>query len=73
MNVFVFLTSCVDGYYGDPRLEVGIKCRLCPCPGIAGSGHSFAERCSLDPITKDVICECQEGYAGRFQDVSFVY
>ncbi|XP_018022771.1 laminin subunit beta-1 isoform X4 [Hyalella azteca] len=55
---------CKEGYYGDPRLSVGISCRQCPCPGIAGSGHSFASRCYLDPFTKDVVCECEEGYLG---------
>ncbi|XP_031335758.1 laminin subunit beta-1 isoform X2 [Photinus pyralis] len=55
---------CIDGYYGDPRLGVDIPCRPCPCPGVMMSGHSFADRCSLDPYTKDVICECKEGYGG---------
>lgn len=56
---------CVDGYYGDPRLGIEIACRPCPCPGINGSGHSYADRCMLDPYTKDVICNCHEGYSGN--------
>ncbi|XP_066949126.1 laminin subunit beta-1 isoform X9 [Macrobrachium rosenbergii] len=60
---------CSEGYYGDPRLEVGIACRPCPCPGTIDSGHSFASRCLLDPRTKDVICECELGYAGARCDV----
>ncbi|XP_050736724.1 laminin subunit beta-1-like isoform X4 [Eriocheir sinensis] len=60
---------CVEGFYGDPRLEVGIACRPCPCPGTDDSGHSFAARCSLDPRTKDVVCECEPGYAGSRCDV----
>lgn len=61
--------NCVEGYYGDPRIGVDIQCRPCPCPGPIGSNHSYAERCSLDPHTKDVICECQDGYAGTKCDV----
>ncbi|KAK9751877.1 Laminin EGF domain [Popillia japonica] len=59
---------CVDGYYGDPRLNVDIPCRQCPCPGVAGSNHSFADTCMLDP-TRDVVCHCKEGYAGARCDV----
>uniref|UniRef100_A0A6A7G3W6 Laminin subunit beta-1-like isoform X5 n=4 Tax=Hirondellea gigas TaxID=1518452 RepID=A0A6A7G3W6_9CRUS len=55
---------CREGYYGDPRLSSGIPCRQCPCPGITGSGHTFATRCALDHFTKDVVCECEEGYLG---------
>ncbi|RZB39837.1 laminin subunit beta-1 [Asbolus verrucosus] len=61
--------QCVEGFYGDPRLNVDIPCRPCPCPGIPGSNHSYAERCSLDMYTKDVVCECQEGYSGSRCDV----
>lgn len=46
-----------------------IPCRPCPCPGPLGSNHSYAERCNLDPSTKDVICDCQEGYSGSRCDV----
>ncbi|XP_042867621.1 laminin subunit beta-1-like isoform X3 [Penaeus japonicus] len=60
---------CIEGFYGDPRLEVGIACRPCPCPGTVDSGHSFADRCTLDPRTKDVVCECAVGYAGSRCDV----
>lgn len=60
---------CLEGYYGDPRLEIGIACRTCPCPSSADSGHSFADRCYLDSFTKDVVCQCEEGYAGSRCDV----
>ncbi|XP_014474368.1 PREDICTED: laminin subunit beta-1 [Dinoponera quadriceps] len=55
---------CIDTFYGDPRIGVDIPCRACPCPGTLESGHSYADGCSLDSITQDVICECFEGYAG---------
>lgn len=55
---------CAESYYGDPRLGIDIPCRPCPCPGTIEGGHSFATRCALDKHTNDVICECQEGYAG---------
>ncbi|XP_043253196.1 laminin subunit beta-1 [Colletes gigas] len=55
---------CIDTYYGDPRLGVDIPCRACPCPGTLDSGHSYAESCSLDSMTHDVICECYDGYTG---------
>lgn len=60
-----FSYRCIEGYYGDPRLGIDIPCRPCPCPGTSESGHSFASRCALDPKTKDVYCECQEGYKGN--------
>ncbi|KAB7494579.1 Laminin subunit beta-1 [Armadillidium nasatum] len=63
------IVLCKEGFYGDPRLEVGIACRPCPCPGTVETQHSFASRCSLDSRTKDVICECEEGYAGSRCDI----
>lgn len=60
---------CLDGFYGDPRLGVDIPCRPCPCPDTAASGHSYADRCALDVQSQDVVCECQEGYAGPRCDV----
>ncbi|GBP43432.1 Laminin subunit beta-1 [Eumeta japonica] len=61
---------CVKGYYGDPRLGIDISCRPCPCPRISVYGNeSFAESCDLDTETKDVICECAQGYAGSRCDV----
>ncbi|XP_063992157.1 laminin subunit beta-1 isoform X3 [Diachasmimorpha longicaudata] len=55
---------CIDTFYGDPRIGVDIPCRACPCPGTIDSGHAYADSCSLDPITHDVICECFKGYSG---------
>lgn len=60
---------CIEGYYGDPRLSADIPCRPCPCPGTIESGHSYANRCDLDPETQDVVCECDDGYAGSRCDV----
>ncbi|KAI8440127.1 hypothetical protein MSG28_001532 [Choristoneura fumiferana] len=62
---------CVEGYYGDPRLGIDIPCRSCPCPGVKGdpNKNSHADRCELDLETKDVVCDCQEGYAGPLCDV----
>ncbi|XP_055926474.1 laminin subunit beta-1-like [Argiope bruennichi] len=56
---------CDTGYYGDPRIGVGIPCRPCPCPGVAESGLSHAQSCELDPRTQNVICLCNIGYAGE--------
>ncbi|XP_012282234.1 laminin subunit beta-1 isoform X2 [Orussus abietinus] len=55
---------CVESFYGDPRIGVDIPCRSCPCPGSRDSGHSYADSCSLDSVTHDVICECYRGYSG---------
>lgn len=56
---------CEAGYYGDPRSGHNIACRPCPCPGIPGEGHNFGATCALDSRTQNVICNCEEGYAGE--------
>ncbi|XP_050314835.1 laminin subunit beta-1 isoform X2 [Anthonomus grandis grandis] len=61
--------SCVEGFYGDPRIGIDVQCRPCPCPGLIGSNHSYADTCLLDPDTKDVFCNCQQGYAGPRCDI----
>lgn len=38
---------------------------MCPCPETVESGHSYAQRCALDPRSQDVICECETGYSGN--------
>ncbi|XP_014221336.1 laminin subunit beta-1 isoform X2 [Trichogramma pretiosum] len=55
---------CIEQFYGDPRIGEDIPCRACPCPGTVDSGHSYADSCSLDPQTQDVVCDCDQGYAG---------
>ena len=53
------------GYYGDPTLGSAIPCRECMCPGGEGSGYQHADTCSLDPRTKEMICDCPPQYAGK--------
>ena len=57
--------ACLNGYYGDPTLEVNIPCRECPCPNTKASGHSFADKCYLDRTNNEPVCECHEEYAGE--------
>lgn len=64
-KTYILPIRCSESYYGDPRLGIDIPCRPCPCPGTIEASHSFASRCALDKQTNDVICECQEGYAGE--------
>ncbi|XP_070074540.1 basement membrane-specific heparan sulfate proteoglycan core protein isoform X24 [Drosophila takahashii] len=51
---------CPAGTYGNPRL--GVPCQECPCPH-AGA-NNFASGCQQSP-DGDVICRCNEGYAGK--------
>lgn len=55
---------CLDGFYGDPTLEGKIPCKECPCPNTKASGHSFADRCYLDPTNQEPVCECFQEYTG---------
>ncbi|KAF7637603.1 hypothetical protein Mgra_00002860 [Meloidogyne graminicola] len=59
---------CVDGYYGDPRLGVGIPCKPCPCPGGPGSGFQHADTCYISPQNQTVVCNCRHGYIGQYCD-----
>lgn len=66
-----YCDQCADGYYGDPKESTfygGEPCRACHCPDTIESGHSFASTCKLNPVTKDVQCLCDEGYAGPHCD-----
>lgn len=56
--------KCVEGHYGNPTLGSEIGCRPCRCPDTIASGHTHAEQCDLDVRTNDMVCYCQEGYAG---------
>ncbi|XP_041563042.1 basement membrane-specific heparan sulfate proteoglycan core protein isoform X19 [Drosophila elegans] len=51
---------CPSGTFGDPRR--GVPCKECPCP-LTG-GNNFASGCQQNP-DGDVVCRCNEGYAGR--------
>lgn len=55
---------CVEGYYGDPSLGSEVGCRPCHCPGTLASNHTHAHQCYWDPHALDMVCLCQEGYAG---------
>ncbi|KAL4655406.1 laminin subunit beta-2-like isoform X1 [Arapaima gigas] len=59
-----FCERCEDGFYGNPVLGSGERCRPCPCPGIPGGGHFNAHSCHVDYASSQVICRCKQGYAG---------
>ncbi|XP_022231765.2 laminin subunit beta-1 [Drosophila obscura] len=56
--------SCLDGYYGNPLFGSEIGCRPCRCPETVSSGLAHADGCSLDTRNNNMLCHCQEGYAG---------
>uniref|UniRef100_UPI00358E1F67 laminin subunit beta-2-like n=1 Tax=Myxine glutinosa TaxID=7769 RepID=UPI00358E1F67 len=56
---------CTDGYFGNPILGSGEKCRPCPCPEGPGSGRNFALSCFQDPHSQHIVCSCQVGYTGH--------
>ncbi|XP_034670103.1 laminin subunit beta-1 [Drosophila subobscura] len=56
--------SCLDGYYGNPLFGSEIGCRPCRCPETVASGLAHADGCSLDTRNNNMLCHCQEGYAG---------
>ncbi|XP_053325272.1 laminin subunit beta-2 [Spea bombifrons] len=55
---------CISGFYGNPVLGSGDHCRPCPCPDGPNSGRHFAASCHQDPRSKQVICNCNQGYTG---------
>lgn len=55
---------CLDGYYGNPLLGSEIGCRPCRCPDTVASNHTHAFNCLLDERSNDMVCYCQDGYAG---------
>lgn len=61
------------GYYGDPTLGSAIPCRECMCPGGDGSGYQHADTCSLDPRTKEMVCDCPPQYAGKKSAILELY
>ena len=56
---FVLIVHSEDG--------LNIPCRECRCPNTKGSGHSFADKCSLDQQSNppEAVCKCQEEYKGK--------
>ncbi|XP_026097959.1 laminin subunit beta-2 isoform X1 [Carassius auratus] len=55
---------CANGYYGNPALGLGSLCRPCPCPEGPNSGRHFAASCYQDNRSKQVVCNCNQGYTG---------
>uniref|UniRef100_A0A4W3JYV6 Laminin, beta 2 (laminin S) n=1 Tax=Callorhinchus milii TaxID=7868 RepID=A0A4W3JYV6_CALMI len=55
---------CVAGYYGNPVLGSGDHCRPCPCPDGPTSGRHFAASCYQEHRTRQIICNCNQGYTG---------
>uniref|UniRef100_A0AAY4EAZ9 Laminin subunit beta 2 n=1 Tax=Denticeps clupeoides TaxID=299321 RepID=A0AAY4EAZ9_9TELE len=55
---------CADGYYGNPFLGSENQCRPCLCPEGPASGRHFAASCYQDNYSKQVVCNCNQGYTG---------
>ncbi|XP_052278966.1 laminin subunit beta-1-like [Dreissena polymorpha] len=55
---------CLDGYYGDPRLNVREPCRPCMCPKGPNHPAQHADSCFFDPRLEYVVCQCDTGYKG---------
>ncbi|XP_018431604.1 PREDICTED: laminin subunit beta-2 [Nanorana parkeri] len=55
---------CAPGFYGNPVLGSGDHCRPCPCPEGPNSGRNFAVSCHQEPRSRQVICNCNQGYTG---------
>ncbi|XP_063797170.1 laminin subunit beta-2-like isoform X2 [Pseudophryne corroboree] len=55
---------CTAGFYGNPVLGSGDHCRPCPCPEGPNSGRHFAVSCHHEPRTRQVVCNCNQGYTG---------
>ncbi|XP_073447912.1 laminin subunit beta-2 isoform X3 [Aquarana catesbeiana] len=56
---------CAPGFFGNPVLGSGDHCRPCPCPEGPNSGRHFAASCHQEPRSRQVICNCNQGYTGR--------
>eukprot|EP00066_Takifugu_rubripes_P001619 XP_003962939.2 PREDICTED: laminin subunit beta-2 [Takifugu rubripes] len=52
---------CADGYYGNPASGL---CHPCPCPDGPNSGRHFAATCYQDIQSRQIICNCNQGYIG---------
>ncbi|XP_061592831.1 laminin subunit beta-2 [Cololabis saira] len=55
---------CVDGFFGNPVLGSGERCRPCPCPGNPGSDHFNGHSCRADGAANQIVCDCKRGYDG---------
>ncbi|XP_072276732.1 laminin subunit beta-2 isoform X2 [Pyxicephalus adspersus] len=55
---------CAPGFYGNPVLGSGDHCRPCPCPDGPNSGRHFAASCHQEPRSRQIICNCNQGYTG---------
>ncbi|XP_055079201.1 laminin subunit beta-2 [Periophthalmus magnuspinnatus] len=57
---------CANGFYGNPILgqASGGHCRPCPCPDGPNSGRHFAASCYQDDRSRQIICNCKQGYTG---------
>ncbi|XP_066526397.1 laminin subunit beta-2 [Hoplias malabaricus] len=56
--------KCASGFYGYPILGSGNQCRPCPCPDGPNSGRHFAASCYQDNHSRQVVCNCKQGYTG---------
>lgn len=66
-ETFCYFSRCANGYYGNPVLGIvsGGQCRPCPCPDGPNSGRHFAASCYQDNRSRQIICNCNQGYTGK--------
>ena len=63
--IYMYIQLQIHFIYSEDGLN--IQCKPCPCPNTKASGHSFADKCSLNTTAEppSPVCECQKEYKGE--------
>ena len=65
VRIYIDIQLQIHFIYSEDGLN--IQCKPCPCPNTKASGHSFADKCSLNTTAEppSPVCECQKEYKGK--------